>query len=214
MTARISTPPSYYSDRYQSAFARVLPYMEQQPLFNSINFDSSPSSAGALVANLTVMTTSLGMLLCPSDTLPPVRGYGRVNYRVNVGPTQYCAPDERVPTSWAGAFTVHRVYSAADFPDGLSNTVGVSERLQGDWTKGAFKSGADYIVTTISPMAASGPDQAVQISRELARLASARVERWRELVPVRAALHVLQPLLFSKFPRSRLLIRAGDRATP
>jgi prepilin-type processing-associated H-X9-DG protein len=137
--------------------------MEQQPLYNSINFDSSPVSAEALVANQTVMTTSLETLLCPSDIQPPVRGFGRVNYRVNVGPSQYWAPDERVPSSWGGAFTVHRVYSAADFPDGLSNTVGVSERLQGDWTRDVFRLGGDYIVTTMSPQIASNPDQAIEI---------------------------------------------------
>jgi len=137
--------------------------MEQQPLFNSINFDSSPVSAETLAANQTVMTTSLAILMCPSDTQPPVWGYGRVNYRVNLGPSQYWAPDERVPSSWAGAFTVHRVYAAADYPDGLSNTVGVSERLEGGWTRGVFKVGGDYIVTALSPQAASGPDEALEI---------------------------------------------------
>jgi prepilin-type N-terminal cleavage/methylation domain-containing protein/prepilin-type processing-associated H-X9-DG protein len=167
ITGRTSRPPGYYSDRYHSAFARLLPHADQQPLFNSINFDASPVSPEALVANHTAMTTALEVLLCPSDMQPPVLGYARVNYRVSVGPSHYWAPDERVSSSWAGPFTVHRVYTAADFADGLSNTAGVSERMQGDWAKDVFKLGGDYIVTTLSAQSVPGPDQAIEVCARL-----------------------------------------------
>lgn len=42
---------------------------------------------------------------------------------------------------------MHKVYRPADFTDGLSNVCGISERLQGDWTKGVRKRGGDYLLT-------------------------------------------------------------------
>lgn len=41
---------------------------------------------------------------------------------------------------------MHRFYRPADFRDGLSQTVGASERLQGDWSRDRFSKG-DYRLT-------------------------------------------------------------------
>ena len=105
-------------------------------------------------------------LLCPSDTQPPVPGYGRANYRFSLGPTPLSGPGI-YPPSRSGPFTMQFVYSAADFRDGLSTTVGVSERLEGDWTKGPFKWGGDYlyVATAIQPNISPSvwdPDEAVR----------------------------------------------------
>ena len=43
---------------------------------------------------------------------------------------------------------MHVAYPAAAFTDGLSATVGASERLEGNWTKGPFKLGGDYLYLT------------------------------------------------------------------
>jgi prepilin-type N-terminal cleavage/methylation domain-containing protein/prepilin-type processing-associated H-X9-DG protein len=48
-----------------SSFARMLPFFEQGPMFNSINF-SSGTSAGA--DNLTIAGVQINSLICPSDT--------------------------------------------------------------------------------------------------------------------------------------------------
>jgi prepilin-type N-terminal cleavage/methylation domain-containing protein/prepilin-type processing-associated H-X9-DG protein len=54
-----------------SAHARLLPYMEQTPLYNSMNFTMSvfQSTLGAAV-NQTVTTTVVNTFLCPSSTPP------------------------------------------------------------------------------------------------------------------------------------------------
>jgi prepilin-type N-terminal cleavage/methylation domain-containing protein/prepilin-type processing-associated H-X9-DG protein len=154
----------FISTYLYSPFARMLPELEQIPLYNAINF-SFPPIEGAF-ANRTAMTTSVGILLCPSDSQPPVPGYGRVNYRFSLGPAALWAPGSYYPASQSGPFTVHVVYSPADFPDGLSTTVGASERLEGDWIKGPFKLGGDYVYLTtaippgISP-ALYDPDQVI-----------------------------------------------------
>jgi prepilin-type N-terminal cleavage/methylation domain-containing protein len=147
-TGRIKDHSNPYSAHYYSPLVRMLPELEQSPLFNSVNFSWSPSEVVALNANLTAMTIRMSQFLCPSDSNALVAGFGRVGYRFNVGSTPWHSPGDNRPDSWSGPFSTHRFYGPADFADGLSNTVGVSERLQGDWTKGDFSPG-DYLLTNI-----------------------------------------------------------------
>jgi prepilin-type N-terminal cleavage/methylation domain-containing protein/prepilin-type processing-associated H-X9-DG protein len=153
-----------------SPIARMLPQLDQGPLYDATNFSLGPAIGD--MQNRTVMLTSLASLLCPSDHQPPVPGYGRANYRFSLGPTPLWAAGAYDPLSLAGPLTVIQSYSAGSFTDGLTATVGVSERLQGDWTKGTFKWGGDYIyvATAVPPMMAPDlfdPDQAVRYCSEL-----------------------------------------------
>ncbi len=52
-----------------SYLASLLPYLDQAPLFNSINFGFSATMTGPGSENFTVAATGLAMLLCPSDPL-------------------------------------------------------------------------------------------------------------------------------------------------
>jgi prepilin-type N-terminal cleavage/methylation domain-containing protein len=153
------------STYYFSPFARMLPELDQTTIFHATNFDLPPVEGVGL--NQTVMRIDLGALLCPSDLQPPVPGFGRVNYRFSIGPAPNFAPGSSHPLSLQGPFTVHVAYAPAAFTDGLSATVGVSERLEGDWTKGHFKWGGDYLYTaTATPPSMApalyDPDQAVR----------------------------------------------------
>jgi hypothetical protein len=148
----------------------MLPELDLAPLYNATNFSLPPAVSAA--ENRTVMVTGLATVLCPSDVQPPVQGYGRVNYRFSLGPTPLWAAGADYAPSLAGPFTVTQAYSPASFTDGLSTTVGVSERLEGDWTKGTFKLGGDYIyvATAVQPMMAPNlfdPDQALRYCSEL-----------------------------------------------
>lgn len=136
------------STYYYSPFTRMLATLDQAPLYDSTNFSWSPSDGRALAANDTVMTARLEVFLCPSD--PPaqaVPGFGRVSCRVCTGPSPWWSPGDRAPDAWSGAFTIHRFYRPADFSDGLSQTIGASERLQGGWLVGRFKADGDYLIT-------------------------------------------------------------------
>ena len=126
---------NYVSFNVFSPFTRMLGQLEQQVLWNSTNFLLIPDQGLGLQSNFTVMVTTLSVMLCPSDRLCPVPGYGRVSYRFNAGPTPWFAPSDQLPGSWDGPFTTHKTYRPADFRDGLSQTVGVSERIQGSWTQ-------------------------------------------------------------------------------
>lgn len=137
-----------YSVHYFSPSARMLSELSHVNVYNAVNFTFSPSEGFSNGSNQTVMLTSLEVFLCPSDRASGVAGFGRNNYHYNVGPTPwYLALDSR-PESSLGPFTTHRFYQSSDFSDGLSNTVGVSERIQGDWTK-EVRGPGDYLLTPI-----------------------------------------------------------------
>jgi prepilin-type N-terminal cleavage/methylation domain-containing protein len=128
-----------------SPFARMLAELDQRPLYDAANFTLPPTFDLGLWQNLTVMQAAVGTFLCPSDPAPPVGGYGRANYRASIGPSPWSAAGDNAEASWDGPFTTHRFHRPSAFTDGLSNTVGLSERIQGDWTRGRLSPG-DYRV--------------------------------------------------------------------
>lgn len=117
------------------ALTRILPYVDQGVLYNSINFSvqNVPNNSGPgfpFPQNGTVYATQVDGYLCPSDALPSSMN-SACSYRGNngVGP----APGTTTETydSGNGFYTFGYVLSAAAFPDGLSHTVSYSERLLG-----------------------------------------------------------------------------------
>jgi prepilin-type N-terminal cleavage/methylation domain-containing protein/prepilin-type processing-associated H-X9-DG protein len=127
---------------HYSPLTQVLPQLEQEALFNTVNFMPWADDGYTLHANSTAMTTRIGMFVCPSDVTAPVPGYGRVNYRFNIGPVTNLAKSVSPPGD-LGAFALSANFTPADFSDGLSATAGTSERLQGDWRAGTVGRG-DY----------------------------------------------------------------------
>jgi prepilin-type processing-associated H-X9-DG protein len=147
----VETPSAYLrgspaSNHSYCPLARLLAELDQGPLYNAANLTDQATRPGSLWANLTVMSLSVGLFLCPSDVQPRVSGYGRVNYRFNLGPGPWFAPAPLKQAAWDGPFTAHRFYTPAAFTDGLSQTVGASERVQGNWIKDVWSPG-DYVLT-------------------------------------------------------------------
>src|SRR5262249_48633596 len=69
-----------------SAIVMLLPYLEQQPLYSTINFSSPlapmiPSNAW----NMTFQAAQVATILCPSDQDRLTTPYGKNNYMANVG---------------------------------------------------------------------------------------------------------------------------------
>ena len=110
------------------AHARIMPYAEQGPLFDTINFDVDMQTP----PNVTVAAALIGVLICPSEVQPSTRAlsngerYGVANYG-------YVTGDWFV---WGGLGSNRRGRSAfgpnmarrwAEFRDGLSNTLLMSE---------------------------------------------------------------------------------------
>ena len=117
-----------------SAQAQMLGYMEQQQIYNSINFMIAGPGGVPTNTNLTAWSTKVNTFMCPSDG--------------NVGATSgnlnsYCASYGTTSTSYSltstGLFSYSACYGIRDCIDGTSNTVAFSEVLVGDPSNTQFK---------------------------------------------------------------------------
>jgi prepilin-type N-terminal cleavage/methylation domain-containing protein/prepilin-type processing-associated H-X9-DG protein len=132
-----------------SLFTRILPQLEQNPLFDSINFHNSivaPNSFGSESglwiehrANDTARSTRLAVLLCPSDSAQEPSLSAGTNIRSNEGtmpfftPTdssRFSGPAGSVYVSTRKRFSSWNSTTVASVTDGLSSTVLVSEKLR------------------------------------------------------------------------------------
>jgi prepilin-type N-terminal cleavage/methylation domain-containing protein/prepilin-type processing-associated H-X9-DG protein len=123
---QLNTVP--YSWNNWSAQALLLGYLEQSPIYASVNFSLAPFAsnvAGDLAAN-TVLRTRIGSFLCPSDG---AAGSQCTNsYYGSMGTTI----GYNTQTSSNGLFAETVGHPIRDIIDGTSNTVAFSETLVGD----------------------------------------------------------------------------------
>ena len=120
-----------------SVHARLLTFMEQNQIFNTINFGfewNDPSNDNARLTNVATFR-------CPSDpsTNVPVNVGGANNYYVNSGTVPLWGrttanPMPQVPPN-DGVFYRDSFLKLAAITDGMSNTAGFSERLTGDFNQ-------------------------------------------------------------------------------
>ena len=115
-----------------SVHSMMLPYMEQQPLYNNINFTfddfGNPATVNGVGPNSTVDRTYVNAFLCPSDPGNGGRSDGTFsnNYMGSIGTTYNTSQ-----TTTNGAFAYQTPYSTRDFRDGTANTIAFGESLVG-----------------------------------------------------------------------------------
>jgi prepilin-type processing-associated H-X9-DG protein len=143
-----------------------LPELERPALFHAVNFTWSMIEWWAVeVDNQTVLKTSVGVFLCPSAPRCEVPGFGRCDYRVNVGSS--AAPLSENGTH-GGPFGHIKMGTPATTTDGLSNTAAVSERVQGDWIRDRFRPRGDLrFIRDLKPLPLE-PDPAIAACRDVA----------------------------------------------
>jgi prepilin-type N-terminal cleavage/methylation domain-containing protein/prepilin-type processing-associated H-X9-DG protein len=106
-----------------SAQSRLLPYLEQQNLYDTINFAAAADVGPENGAPRQVM---LPAFLWPSETHVPIQGNDAVhNYVMNVGTTYDVVNAD-------GVFFENSAVRIADVSDGTSQTVCFSETFQSD----------------------------------------------------------------------------------
>ena len=123
-------PPGNFHGGY-SLHVAILPYLEQNALYQAINFnerpflDSFPGSPG-----FTVSQISLQVFLCPSDgNLPGRRSKRPTNYAGNMG-FGFC-PNDYYQACNNGAVSLIELKTIrpGDFSDGMTHTAAVAEWL-------------------------------------------------------------------------------------
>jgi hypothetical protein len=154
-SARLALPPmcDYSGAAYISSFVLLLPFLEQQDLYNK----AATGTGNSGTPNLPFMPRTpnsypvwnqwLNQFVCPSDTAGSLRGSTFASAR---GPSSYAAnkgdwwlnPTEGSPTSYTGSrtgftgdkksfrgmFGVNVGLKSADITDGLSYTMAYGER--------------------------------------------------------------------------------------
>jgi prepilin-type N-terminal cleavage/methylation domain-containing protein/prepilin-type processing-associated H-X9-DG protein len=133
---------------------RMLPYLEQTPLFNALNMSFNHGDA----PNVTVNTTRINVFVCPSDGNNPTNTDGSTSYPNNIGVIRINGALVDGPGDKLGQSSDGPDITFASITDGLSNTVIFSE-----WVKGRINestAGVHSVYQSSIPEAAgTTPDQ-------------------------------------------------------
>ena len=144
--------PRDYSVGVFSAHCYLLPFLEQENTYNSINFDLQSGSFGWLdVYQRTAATQVINVFLCPSDPDTRSNPFAPDSYRActGLGEIRKLADGSLLPIN-DGAFAPiddgrSRVLPLSSFRDGLSNTLAFSEKPVGSGTGGTYHPFRDWI---------------------------------------------------------------------
>jgi prepilin-type N-terminal cleavage/methylation domain-containing protein len=146
-----------------SAHARLLPYLEQDNLYRTIDFKVSYKNA----INAEPIAQVVPIFLCPSDpknqNIP--NGWAGTNYRANQGSGVLWGNPPSDPSNINygmpapnGPFYLNSKTRMTDITDGTSNTAAFSEHLIGDFSNGIGTDASDTFQPGTHP---ATPDQAV-----------------------------------------------------
>lgn len=148
------------SAKSYSALSQLLPYFDQAPLYNLINFSLPYSDASNTVPRM----TELPALRCASDASVALAGQGgSTNYMANKGSGIIWLDTTGPNTGFApqsGVMFYQSVVRIGDILDGSSNTAAFAERMLADGNNGVVSPIADVF---FSPAAPTTPDEAVSM---------------------------------------------------
>jgi len=155
--------------RCWGTYSQILPQLEQQSLFNAMNFSMNPDpdyTNSSAVVNLTGSITVLNTLLCPSDGAPSVAvfGGGRYaghNYLLNVGSGYSVVRNPPAPlTAPTGMFFENSAVSIAGITDGTSQSVFIAESLRSEGAPTGFSSAAAFAKDPLGGFVLTGNNSA------------------------------------------------------
>jgi prepilin-type N-terminal cleavage/methylation domain-containing protein/prepilin-type processing-associated H-X9-DG protein len=134
-----------------SHLSALLPYVEQDNLYKSIDFTFAPETPGMAGVihfmppwqnpnreNAAQCRTLVPFFLCPSDINPPPDWPGENNYLGNLGAQTLCDLSEQLPSTIDPTATPNGIFyflshvRLVDITDGTTNTALFSEKLRGD----------------------------------------------------------------------------------
>jgi prepilin-type N-terminal cleavage/methylation domain-containing protein len=190
--------------RCYSAYAHILPQLDQTNAYHAINFDLSPDngpSGSSVPENTTVMNLTLAALLCPSDKFEKLQGDSGVhNYPLGTGTTYPLSPRNPGGVPVTGIFFENSAVSFAEIRDGTSMTVCISETVKADLGGPSVWDGISptngFVLTRGNDNSTVGPeltDYASQCSGPGLALQQTRGSRWVYGAPGHSMYNHLRP---------------------
>lgn len=153
--------PPGVDDKNFSASSRLLPFIEQQNLYNLINFKQSIDDD----ANAAPRRTFIKVFLSPLDPLDK-------QAKPKWGPTNYLHNDL--------VFYLNSKTKLADILDGTSNTIGVGETLRGDGKTKAVDVRRQYVLLKKEDLKNTGPDTGTKYFQDNKNIAGDRCASWMD----------------------------------
>jgi len=153
--------PPGIDDKHFSTAARLLDFIEQNNLFNTIDFKKSIDDKANANARQAVIKTYLS----PSD-IPSVKAeWGATNYLFN---DQVFVPIAK------------KMKFPASITDGTSNTVLAGETLKGDGQTKAVDVRRQYVLLKKEDLKATGPNTGVKYFKDNKNIAGDRCASWMD----------------------------------
>jgi prepilin-type N-terminal cleavage/methylation domain-containing protein len=126
-----------------SAHSRLLPYVEQDNCFRTMDFTMPPTDPMNVMC---AQAHSISTFLCPSDPSgPPPTDWAGNNYVANYGSDILYGqgPSGSTGVFWFAETSTFNGARFADLVDGTSNTAAFSERFRGDWSNAVITPRSD-----------------------------------------------------------------------
>ena len=153
--------PAGVDDNGFSAASRILPYIEQAQVFNTIKFDKAVTDDANAAARKTVIAT----FLSPRDPIKSVRD--------DSGATNYLFNDMVFFHNSQSKFP-------ASIPDGLSNTIFIGETLKGDGGEKAEDVRRQYVLLKKDALKGVKADTGVSYFKDGKNIAGDRCASWMD----------------------------------
>jgi type II secretory pathway pseudopilin PulG len=153
--------PAGVDDNHFSAASKLLPFIEQNNVFNNINFKKSIDDN----ANVPMRQTLIKTFLSPQDPIAMVNPpWGATNYLFN-DLVFFLNSKEKIPGS---------------IPDGLSNTIAIGETLKGDGKNKAIDVHRQYVLLKKEDLKNTGADSGVKYFQDDKNIAGDRCASWMD----------------------------------
>jgi hypothetical protein len=163
--------PAGNDDKNFSAAAKLLPFIEQAPLYNTIDFKKAVDDP----ANVEARKAVVKVFLSPFDPQgAPNKDFGPTNYLFSAGTKPSLKDNDGI------FYQDSKIKIPTDIPDGTSNTLMIGETLKGDGGTKAADVRRQYVKLKADALKGIKDDAGVQDFKDDKNIAGDRCASWMD----------------------------------